>query len=91
MVAPCTSMMQLQLLSLSIACGGADPALLPPGKDSRLVGTVSLSFDASSREALDSLAPPEDEAYLANMAVDPKFRRWGQPVGAVTVACRPLQ
>lgn len=53
----------------------ADPALLPPGKDSRLVGTVSLSFDASSREAFASLAPPEDEAYLANMAVDPKFRR----------------
>jgi hypothetical protein len=52
-----------------------DPALLPPGKESRLVGTVSLSFAASSREPFNSLAPPEDEPYLANMAVDPKFRR----------------
>lgn len=52
-----------------------DPSLLPPGKDSRLVGTVSLSFTAASREDFDSLAPPADQPYLANMAVDPKFRR----------------
>jgi hypothetical protein len=40
------------------------------------VGTVSLSFSADSREAFDSLAPPQDQPYLANMAVDPKFRRY---------------
>jgi hypothetical protein len=48
---------------------------LPPGKSSRLVATTNLSFDASSREAFASLAPPQDEWYLANMAVDPRFRR----------------
>lgn len=64
----------------------ADPALLPPGKDSRLVGTVSLSFGAASREDFDTLAPPEDEPYLANMAVDPKFRRQGV-ARAMLAAC----
>jgi hypothetical protein len=69
----CAAMTACLLMLLS-PCR-AEPALLPPGKDSRLVGTVSLSFDASSRETFDSLAPPQDETYLANMAVDPKFRR----------------
>jgi hypothetical protein len=65
----------------------ADPSLLPPGKDSRLVGTVSLSFPADSREAFDSLAPPQDLPYLANMAVDPKFRRYSEAVWELCCAC----
>jgi hypothetical protein len=52
-----------------------DPALLPPGKSSRLVGVVSLSFSAAGREDFASLAPPAEQPYLSNMAVDPKFRR----------------
>ncbi|WIA21388.1 hypothetical protein OEZ85_000604 [Tetradesmus obliquus] len=54
-----------------------DPALLPPGKSARLVGVVSLSFSAAGREDFCSLAPPADQPYLSNMAVDPKFRRQG--------------
>lgn len=53
----------------------ADPSLLPPGKPSRLVGVVSLSFSDSGREDFRSLAPPAQQPYLSNMAVDPKFRR----------------
>lgn len=34
-----------------------------------------MSFSSTDRESFSSLAPPEDEIYLANMAVDPKFRR----------------
>jgi hypothetical protein len=54
----------------------SDPSLLPPNKSSRLVGCVSVSFDASSRDSFESLEPPSDEPYLSNMAVDVKVRRW---------------
>jgi hypothetical protein len=54
----------------------ADPALLPPGQDSRLVGTTGLSYSAASREEFPSLNPPQQQPYLSNMAVDAKFRRW---------------
>jgi hypothetical protein len=58
------------------SCTFADPSLLPPGKSSRLVGVVSLSFSEAGREDFQSLAPPAQQPYLSNMAVDPKFRRW---------------
>ena len=54
----------------------ADAELLPPGADSRLVGTVALSFARSTREDFPTQQPPDAEAYLSNMAVDPAFRRW---------------
>eukprot|EP00882_Tetradesmus_deserticola_P030220 GHRQ01033915.1.p1 GENE.GHRQ01033915.1~~GHRQ01033915.1.p1 ORF type:complete len:235 (+),score=67.45 GHRQ01033915.1:78-782(+) len=54
-----------------------DPSLLPPGKPSRLVGVASLSFSQRGREPFSSLAPPAQQPYLSNMAVDPKVRRQG--------------
>ena len=54
----------------------ADPSRLPAGKESRLVGTVGLSFHRDTREEFSSLQPPDGAAYLSNMAVDPAFRRW---------------
>jgi len=42
---------------------------LPSGQDSRLVATAALSFHPNSRETFLSLKPPEEEAYLCNIAV----------------------
>lgn len=53
----------------------ADPSRLPAGRDFRLVGTAGLSFHRDTREDFRTLQPPDDAAYLSNMAVDPSFRR----------------
>lgn len=53
------------------------PSWVPKGQASRIVATASLSFCSKSRENFLSLKPPDDEAYLANIAVDPIFRRLG--------------
>jgi len=50
---------------------------LPEGKTSRLIATASISFHPDSRETFQSLQPPDNDAYLCNIAVDPKFRRQG--------------
>ena len=53
-----------------------DETLLPPGQDTRLIGTVSLSMTPKTREEFQTLQPAADKCYLSNMAVDAKFRRW---------------
>lgn len=53
----------------------ADPGVLPAGQDSRLAATVALSFSRDTREEFPTLQPPDEGAYLSNMAVDPSFRR----------------
>lgn len=59
-----------------------DGTPLPPGQDSRLVGTATLSLDPSALP-LQRLPPvnlpPRNggAAYISNMAVDSKFRRHG--------------
>ncbi len=53
----------------------ADASQLPEGQDSRLIGTVALSFNRNTREEFPSLQPPDDAAYLSNMAICPGFRR----------------
>lgn len=53
------------------------PAWLPEGQVSRLIATASISFHPDSRETFQSLQPPDSDAYLCNIAVDPKFRRRG--------------
>lgn len=50
---------------------------LPEGKTSRLIATASISFHPDSRETFQTLQPPDNDAYLCNIAVDPKFRRQG--------------
>lgn len=50
---------------------------LPQGQTSRLIATASISFHPDSRETFQSLQPPDSDAYLCNIAVDPKFRRQG--------------
>jgi ribosomal protein S18 acetylase RimI-like enzyme len=50
---------------------------LPEGQTSRLIATASISFHPDSRENFKSLQPPDRDAYLCNIAVDPKFRRQG--------------
>ncbi|GLC46478.1 hypothetical protein PLESTM_001879800 [Pleodorina starrii] len=55
-------------------------APLPPGQDSRLVGTASLSLSAESqpvRRLPPVNLPPAGAAYVSNMAVDPRVRRRG--------------
>lgn len=42
-----------------------------------LVGTVEVSFDASTRSKHLTLNPPADMPYLCNMAVEPEHRRRG--------------
>ncbi|PRW58832.1 Acyl- N-acyltransferase [Chlorella sorokiniana] len=54
-----------------------DASLLPPGQSSRLIATTGLSFCRTTREQFPTLQPPDEEAYLANMAVDAKLRRQG--------------
>jgi ribosomal protein S18 acetylase RimI-like enzyme len=58
----------------------ADPSAtswLRPDQSSRLVATASISLHPDTRESFLSLKPPEEDAYLANIAVDPSFRRKG--------------
>lgn len=53
------------------------PSWLPEGQESRIVATASISFCSKSRENFLSLKPPDDDAYLCNIAVDTSFRRMG--------------
>lgn len=48
-----------------------------PDTRSRIIATASLSLSAAGRERFSSLQPPDDQALLANIAVDPTFRRQG--------------
>ncbi|KAI3438506.1 hypothetical protein D9Q98_000934 [Chlorella vulgaris] len=50
---------------------------LRPGQMSRLMATAGLSFCSSTREAFPTLQPPDNAAYLANIAVDVTQRRLG--------------
>jgi hypothetical protein len=54
----------------------ADPALLPPNQQSRVVGTVSLSLSPATRDRFNTLQPEDTCCYLSNMAVDGKLRRY---------------
>lgn len=54
-----------------------DPQLLPKGRQSVLVGTMSISFDDSTRVRDVYPRPPAEAAYLTNMAIDARFRRRG--------------
>ncbi|KAG2492918.1 hypothetical protein HYH03_008831 [Edaphochlamys debaryana] len=68
------------------------PGALPPGQDSRLVGTacVSLSADAQPIHRLPPVnRPPPGAAYVSNMAVDAKFRRQGI-AKALLAACEEV-
>ncbi|GAB4824066.1 hypothetical protein N2152v2_011112 [Parachlorella kessleri] len=62
---------------LVVRLSPTDASLLPEGQESRLIATVALSFARRTREEFPSLQPPDDAAYLSNMAVDPAFRRQG--------------
>ena len=42
-----------------------------------------------SRDTFQTLQPPEDDAYLCNIAVDPKFRRQGM-ARKMLAACEAL-
>lgn len=57
--------------------GDTSPSWLPEGHASRIVATASISFCSKSRENFLSLKPPDDDAYLCNIAVDTNFRRLG--------------
>lgn len=54
-----------------------DCSWLPTGQESRLIATASISFHPDTRETFLSAKPPDEDAYLANIAVDPSFRRRG--------------
>lgn len=56
----------------------ADLSQLQPGKSSMIVGLGVLSFNTATREQMPTLQPPDQAAYLSNIAVDPQFRRYGQ-------------
>ncbi len=63
--------------STDALASGSSPAL-PPGQDSRLVATASVSLsgqDMPVRRLPPANPPPAAAAYISNMAVDPKFRR----------------
>lgn len=68
----------------------SDPSVpLPPGQDSRLIGTATLSLapTALSIQRLpDANRPSKTAAYVSNMAVDSKFRRQGV-ARALLAAC----
>ncbi|KAK9843117.1 hypothetical protein WJX74_007218 [Apatococcus lobatus] len=55
----------------------ADAGVAPSLPDPQLVGTVELSFSASTRTQQLLLNPPRECAYLCNMAVTPDWRRQG--------------
>lgn len=48
---------------------GSAPDWLPDGQESRVIATAAISFDPKSRENFLSQKPPDDEAYLCNIAV----------------------
>lgn len=62
----------------SSGASGSSNVQLPPGQDSRLVATASVSLSAQDmlvRRLPPPNPPPAAAAYISNMAVDPKFRR----------------
>jgi ribosomal protein S18 acetylase RimI-like enzyme len=64
-------------------------APLPPGQDSRLVGTACISLSADSapvRRLPSANVPPRGVAYVSSMAVDPRVRRRGV-ARALLAAC----
>lgn len=75
--------------SPSPASSSPPPSWLPPKQESRLLATASISFDPISRDTFQTLRPPDHEAYLCNIAVDPKFRRRGI-ARKMLVACEEL-
>ncbi|KAK9814916.1 hypothetical protein WJX73_001940 [Symbiochloris irregularis] len=54
-----------------------DPSILPKGRKVMLIGTMSISFDESTRIREVYPTPPAGAAYLTNMAIDQRFRRRG--------------
>ena len=42
---------------------------VPKGQSSRIVSTAAVSFHPTSRETFLSLKPPDEDAYLCNIAV----------------------
>lgn len=48
------------------------------GKTSLVVGLAALSFNSATREQMPTLQPPDKAAYLSNIAVEPRYRRYGQ-------------
>lgn len=55
----------------------SDPSQLPTGKSSVVAGLAVLSFNTATREQVPTLQPPDQAAYLSNIAVDPRYRRHG--------------
>ncbi|KAL3131349.1 hypothetical protein ABBQ38_000635 [Trebouxia sp. C0009 RCD-2024] len=53
----------------------SDPSQLPTGKSSVVAGLAVLSFNTATREQVPTLQPPDQAAYLSNIAVDPRYRR----------------
>ncbi len=65
--------------------------LFPDDQDARtrVIATASLSLTADTRERFSTLQPPDSQALLANIAVDPKFRRQGV-ASRLLAACEAL-
>ncbi|PNW71507.1 hypothetical protein CHLRE_16g657150v5 [Chlamydomonas reinhardtii] len=76
----------------SSGASGSSNVQLPPGQDSRLVATASVSLSAQDmlvRRLPPPNPPPAAAAYISNMAVDPKFRRQGI-ARALLAACEEV-
>ena len=43
-----------------------------------IAGLAVLSFNTATREQMPTLQPPDQAAYLSNIAVDPQYRRYGR-------------
>lgn len=54
-----------------------DASCLPPNQESRVIAACTLSLHPDTKQKYPSLPPPSSSTYLANMAVDVKFRRRG--------------
>lgn len=66
------------LLPKTVILVGIIKRIGPEGEEHQtLVGTVEVSFDASTRSKHVTLNPPPDMPYLCNMAVEPDYRRRG--------------
>ena len=61
----------------------ADASEMQVGKTSLVVGLAAMSFNSATREQMPTLQPPDHAAYLSNIAVEPRFRRYDHS--------RPLQ
>ncbi|KAK9825784.1 hypothetical protein WJX74_007339 [Apatococcus lobatus] len=65
-----------------------DESLLARGRRARVIGIAVIDFHGSSRQFLYSLQPPDNDPYISNMAVDPRFRRRGVALGLLVAAAR---